>query len=246
MSDAEQPMEDRVLVEVTVPAPYAQVWAAMRDREALANWFGWDADSLADEIEFIFFTHAVADEATGVIDFTGVPDRYEIVADGDRTIVRVVRSAPAAGEDWQGVFDGMIEGWIAFTWQLAFALERHPGEQRRTVFLSGRPRADQLGRLAAGLSATPAPGETWAGPIGPEASAGRVWYLTRHQTGVTVDDWGDGLLVVADEPPSEKSPRGSTMLTLTTYGLSDTAFADLEARWKAWWDERFETVAPGC
>lgn len=244
MSDAETPMEDRVLVEVTVPAPYAQVWAALRDKEALANWFGWDADSLADEIEFIFFTHAVIDEVKGVVDFAGVNDRYEVVADGDRTIVRVVRSRPA--DSWSDVFDGMIEGWISFTWQLAFALERHAGEKRRTLFLSGPPRQDGLGRLLLGLDAAGAPGEPWSGEIGPEAASGQVWFVARHQTGVTVDGWGDGLLVVVDEPPTEKKPKGFTMLTLTTYGLSDGEFADLEARWKAWWDARFETQGPGC
>ena len=52
-------------------------------------------------------------------------------------------------------------------------------------------------------------------------------------------------LVVLDSPPREdKRPRGATMLTLTTYGLSDAAFADLEGRWKAWWDARFENAAP--
>lgn len=244
MSDAEQPMEDRVLVEVTVPAPYDQVWAALRDRETLANWFGWDADSLADEIEFIFFTHAVADEARGVVEFAGVNDRYEIVADGDRTLVRVVRSRPA--NSWSDVFDGMVEGWISFTWQLAFALERHVGQTRRTLFLSGSPRQDGLGRIALGLDAAGAPGEPWAGPLGPETGAGQVWFVARHQTGVTVDAWGDGLLIVVDEPPSEKKPQGSTMLTLTTYGLSDADFAALEARWTAWWDARFASAAPGC
>ncbi|MBN8528300.1 MAG: hypothetical protein J0M36_03575 [Caulobacterales bacterium] len=244
MSDAEKPMEDRILVEVTVPASYAQVWTAMRDREALANWFGWDADSLADEIEFIFFTHAVIDEEKGVIDFTGLNDRYEVVADGDRTIVRMVRSRPA--DSWSDVFDGMVEGWISFTWQLAFALGRHAGQQRRTLFLSGPPRQDGLGRLLLGLDAAGAPGEPWSGPLGPEEAAGQVWFVARHQTGVTVDSWGDGLLVAVDEPPTEKKPNGFTMLTLTAYGLSDAAFADLEARWKAWWDARFETVGPGC
>ena len=79
----------------------------------------------------------------------------------------------------------------------------------------------------------------------PQAS-GEIWFTARHQTGVTVAAWGDGLLVVVDQPPTDKKPRGSAMLTLTTYGLSEAALADLQARWQAWWDERFETVAPGC
>ena len=243
---ADAPTEDHVLVEVTVPAPADTVWAALRDPQKIKHWFGWDADTLKDEIDFIFVTHANADDARRVVDFVGVPDRYEVEARGDQCIVRVVRSAPA-GEDWSDVFDGMIEGWISFTWQLAFALARHPDQPRRTLFFSGPPREDRLARSLLGLDAAPAPGEPWSMALGPDARAsGEVWFLARHQTGVTVEAWGDGLLVVVDQPPTEKHPRGTAMLTLTTYGLSDAAFADLETRWKGWWDQRFETVAPGC
>ncbi|MDI1326396.1 MAG: hypothetical protein PSV23_06295 [Brevundimonas sp.] len=245
MTEAAKPMEDHVLVEVTVPAPADEVWAALRDPQKIKQWFGWDADSLKDEIDFIFVTHAEADEARRVVTFVGVNDRYEVEAAGETTtLVRVVRSAPAG--DWSDVFDGMVEGWISFTHQLAFAFARHPGQTRRTIFFSGPPRADRLGRSVLGLDAAPAPGEPYAMPLGPDADAsGQVWFTARHQIGVTVDAWGDGLLVVLDSPPrEEKRPRGSTMLTLTTYGLSDTAFADLEGRWKAWWEARFENADP--
>ena len=242
---ADQPMEDHILVEVTVPAPADAVWAALRDPQKIQQWFGWDADSLKDEIDFIFITHASADDAKRVVTFVGVPDRYEVEARGEVSVVRVVRSAPAG--DWSDVFDGMIEGWISFTWQLAFAFARHPGETRRTIFFSGPPREDRLARSLLGLDAAPAPGERWSMPLGPDtAASGEVWFLARHQAGVTVDTWGDGLLVVLDQPPTEKRPRGTTMLTLTTYGLADDAFDALQSRWQGWWDERFETVAPGC
>lgn len=246
MTEAARPMEDHVLVEVTVPAPADTVWAALRDPHQIKQWFGWDADGLADEIDFIFVTHAEADEARRTVTFVGIPDRYEVEATGETTsLVRVVRAAPVG--EWTDVFDGMIEGWISFTQQLAFAFARHPGQARRTLFLSGPPRDDRLARSLLGLDATPAPGEPWAMPLGPDTdAAGQVWFLARHQIGVTVDGWGDGLLVVLDQPGHEMKPRGSTMLTLTTYGLDDAAFAALEQRWKAWWDERFETVAPDC
>ncbi|MDP3800675.1 SRPBCC domain-containing protein [Brevundimonas sp.] len=245
MTDAAQPMEDHVLVEVTVPAPADAVWAALRDPAQIKNWFGWDADSLKDEIDFIFVTHAQADEERRTVTFVGVNDRYEVEARGETSLVRVVRSAPAG--EWTDVFDGMIEGWISFTQQLAFAFARHPGQMRRTIFFSGPPREDRLARSLLGLDAAPAAGEPWSMPLGPDVdAAGQVWFTARHQLGVTVDAWGDGLLVVLDQPGNEKNPRGSTMLTLTTYALSDTAFADLESRWKAWWDQRFENVAPGC
>ncbi len=246
MSETPQPMEDHVLVEITVPAAADVVWAALRDPRKIEQWFGWDADTLNDEIDFIFVTHATADEVRGVVTFEGVNDRYEVEARGEATsLVRVVRSAPVG--DWSDAFDGMIEGWISFTWQLAFALARHPGQPRRTIFFSGPPRGDRPARSLLGLQASPPPGERWSMPLGPdETASGEVWFLARHQTGVTVDAWGDGLLVVLDQPPTEKRPRGTTMLTLTTYGLSDAAFADLRGRWRGWWDERFETVAPDC
>lgn len=37
-----------------------------------------------------------------------------------------------------------------------------------------------------------------------------------------------------------------TMVTPATHGLSDAALAYLESRWRGGWDERFETIAPGC
>ena len=246
MTEAAQSMEDHVLVEVTVPAPADAVWAALRDPAKIKDWFGWETDGLKDEIDFIFVTHAEADEVRRTVTFVGVNDRYEVEATGKTTsLVRVVRSAPAG--DWSDVFDGMIEGWISFTWQLAFAFARHPGQTRRTLFFSGPPREDRLALSLLGLDAAPGPGEPWSMPLGPDAAAsGEVWFVARHQTGVTVDAWGDGLLVVLDQPPTEKRPRGTTMLTLTTYGLSEAALADLHGRWQGWWDERFETVAPGC
>ena len=244
MTEAAKPMEDHVLVEVTVPAPADAVWAALRDPQQIRNWFGWETEGLKDEIDFIFVTHAEADEARRTVTFVGVNDRYEVEATGATTsLVRVVRSAPAG--EWTDVFDGMIEGWISFTWQLAFAFARHAGQTRRTIFFSGPPRADRLGRSLLGLDAAPAPGELYAMPLGPDDASGQVWFTARHQIGVTVDAWGDGLLVVLDSPLREdKRPRGSTMLTLTTYGLSDAAFADLEGRWKTWWDARFENADP--
>lgn len=245
MTEAAQPMEDHVLVEVTIPAPADAVWTALRDPQKIHQWFGWETDGLKDEIDFIFITHASADDEKRVVTFVGVNDRYEVEARGDASVVRVVRSAPAG--DWSDVFDGMIEGWISFTWQLAFAFARHPGQTRRTLFFSGPPREDRLARSLLGLDGTPAPGERWSMPLGPDAdAAGEVWFLARHQTGVTVDAWGDGLLVVVDQPPTQKHPRGTTMMTLTTYGLSEPALADLQSRWQGWWDARFETEAPGC
>ena len=55
----------------------------------------------------------------------------------------------------------MIEGWISFTHQLAFAFARHDLQPRRTIFVSGRPKQDGLARSLLGLDAAPAAGEPW-------------------------------------------------------------------------------------
>jgi hypothetical protein len=94
------------------------------------------------------------------------------------------------------------------------------------------------------------PGESWAAALPSGDASGEVWHLGRHQVGLTVRELGDGLLLALGRPPSDKWPRGGTQLTLTTYGLDDAAFADLEARWTEWWTERFDKRDPspedGC
>lgn len=242
----DQPMEDRVLVEVTVPAPADQVWAALRDRDQLMQWFGWDTDSLGAEVDWIFFDHAVPDDAAKVLNFGGMPDRYEVVADGENSIVRVVRSAPVSDDDWNAVYEDMTEGWISFTQQLAFLLARHVGQPRRTIYLSGEPLGDHAlnGLAGVGMDDVPAQGEPWAGVVGPDTLSGTVWHLGRHQGGLTVSEWGDGLLIAHNRGPNAKWTKGWTSLTVTTYGLDDAAFGALQDRWTDWWAHNFRSRPP--
>jgi hypothetical protein len=228
---------DHELVKVVVPVSADEAWRTLRDPAEIDRWFGWRTESLAEEIHYIFVDHARADEGRRIIAFDGTGDRYEVEPRGEHAVIRVVRAGPA-----KPGYDEMIEGWIAFTQQLKFALARHPGEVRRTVRLSGSPR-DEAGApaiIALGLTELPAHGELWSQIVGPEPHlSGEVWHFSRHQTGVTVSEWGDGLLIITDRPPGDGWPHGGSTLTLTTYGLDDGAFAALEARWTVWWSEHF-------
>ena len=96
-------MPDRVLVELTIAAPADAVWEAMRDPAKIYNWFGWDADGLKDEIEYIFVTHATRDEVAKVLFFEGVNDRFELLDQGGQTVLRVVRTV-AETDNWDGVY----------------------------------------------------------------------------------------------------------------------------------------------
>lgn len=226
MSDS----ESRVLVEVTIAAPLDTVWAAVRDPEQISNWFGWDADTLDDEIAMIFGKPDVVDEREHRLKFgewEGIADGFELSARGDETLLRVVRFG-APPTDWDEVYSDVREGWVTFVHQLRLWIEEHHGERRRTVYLSGpTPEGTTLSKL---LELDGFEGSSAALPSGTADVS--VWHRSGFQLGLRVPDWGNGMLVVMDMPADEKRPtRGS--LVLTTFGLDDPdAF---EKQWTDWW-----------
>ncbi|RJF93036.1 SRPBCC family protein [Sphingomonas cavernae] len=241
---------DRILVEVTIAAPADAVWEAIRDPAKIHNWFGWDADTLSDEIDFIFARHVRPEETARILHFKGMPDRFEVEARGDTSLLRIVRATAAeAGEE--NVYDDIVEGWISFVQQLRLALEQHNLGTRRTIYLEGAAKPGGSAPIAAlGLtehSRAPAGNTVRAKLASGDKVDGIAWHRTPFQCGVTVPQWGDGLLIVTDKPTTETSPDGRGMVILTTYGLSDAAFGELEARWKLWWDAHFMKAAePSC
>ena len=53
--------------------------------------------------------------------------------------------------------------------------------------------------------------------------------------------------VVTDKSKTETSPDGRGTVLLTTYGLTDAEFNDLQATWTAWWNARFgKSQEAGC
>ncbi len=247
------PSFDRPLVEVTVSAPAAEVWRALREPAKIRDWFGWETDSLGEEIDYIFLEHAQADDAARVLRF-GLGDRFEVIDHGSTCVVRVVRPAPTADTDWDDVFEDMTQGWIAFAQQLAFAFDRHRGAQRRTLYLAGSPHREGGALAAAALGLVQRslrPGDAYAPVVvGDETLTGTLWHRGNHQLGVTVQGWGDGLLVILDRPANDRWPHGGSQAILTTYGLDDAAFEALRTRWTAWWDAQLgpslDRGGPSC
>lgn len=240
MSDTKLPQQ--VLVDITIAAPIETVWTALRDPEQIRKWFGWDAETLKEEIDFIFLQHA-AEEPNHRLQFgewEGAAHRIELEAEGDKTRLRVVRSGGAPG-DWDSVYEDITQGWVTFMEQLRLALEQHPGAERRTLFLSGAAKAG-VGEPSAALelSTAGAVGSGYDAELATGGTAsGNIWHKTHFQTGYTVREWGNGLLVVTDKGVSENRPHGGGSVILTTYGLSEADFSALKARWEAWWAERY-------
>jgi hypothetical protein len=139
-----------VLVEVLVAAPIETVWKALREKDEIRRWFGWEYAGAEDELTWIVTSGQIASEADRVIHIQGMSDRFVLEPRGDRTMLRVIRSAPADGPEgkgWTGIYDDTIEGWTSFIHMLRLMLELHPGEDRRTLYFSGDGRGDRWGGL---------------------------------------------------------------------------------------------------
>jgi uncharacterized protein YndB with AHSA1/START domain len=154
-------MADPVIVEVTVAAPAQEVWRALRERDQLRRWHGWEYEELEEEIASIFIEDVTESEDRLALDTHG-GGRFELEPRGQSTIVRITRAAPAGSEGWDGIYDEINEGWLTFVQQLRFYLERHPGEERRTVLIERE---------------VPLPD-------------GESWFRSEHQAGVLLDDYG--------------------------------------------------------
>jgi hypothetical protein len=142
-------MTEPVIFEVTIAAPADAVWRALREPRQIRRWFGWDYEGADEEIEQIFFGETTADDARRTLDF-GESGRISLDDQGERTVVRLTRAAPAGSASWDGIYDEINEGWLTFVQQLRFMLERHPGEERQALHvpLTGEPwfeSANQVG-----------------------------------------------------------------------------------------------------
>jgi hypothetical protein len=89
-----------------------------------------------------------------------------------------------------------------------------------------------------------AAGSEYRVEVAGETVSGSVWFQSEHQVGVTVDQWGDGLLVLSYIEPGEAKPSGSAMAVLTFYGVDDEELAAVGGRWEEWWTPLYPPQAP--
>lgn len=227
-------------IEVTIAAPADAVWSAIRDRDQVLRWHGWEVDGLEAEVDMIFFTDTVESPDQRSVVVNG-GDRFDVIEQGDGSLLRMTRAPRDPANHWDKWYDDINEGWTTFLHQLRFALERHPGEHRRTIYLEGTLGSEDEPITALGLS------ESADGPLGApyaadlvgEQVSGALHFRAARQAGFSVEQWGDGLAVLGVAAPSDVRPHGGVMAVLTTYGLSDERRDDLERRWTAWWQARY-------
>ncbi len=223
-------------IVVTVAAPVEAVWQALRDKEKIRHWHGWEYEgaegTLDQEIDLIYFDHVAVDDAEAhVLDIQG-GDKFEVEPHEGGARITLTRAARGDNPDWEAYYDDITEGWTTFLNQLRFALERHPDEPRRTLFYSG------TGTDSFNLPDLPA-GTPYELDLIGERVTGTVWFVSEHQRGLTVDSWGDGLLILSHLGPNEQKPEGAAMAVLTLYGVDDAARAEIDKRWNDWWPSHY-------
>jgi uncharacterized protein YndB with AHSA1/START domain len=212
--------EEGFVMEVTIAAPVDAVWRALREPEQIRRWHGWHFDGLDKEIEVIYRDNVVESAEERWLEIQG-NDRFQLTDLGGTTGLKLTRAPKGANPDWEAYYDDINEGWTTFIHQLKFALERHPSTDRRTIFSTGTATADVFDLAGLTGVADLPPGTPYAA----NGLTGEVWYRSPNQIGVTVAEWGDGLLIAG------RGSGGNATLVLTTYDLDGAAFADLESHW---------------
>ncbi|WP_347109599.1 SRPBCC domain-containing protein [Paenarthrobacter sp. S56] len=226
-------------LSVVVNADAQQVWTMLREPSLVAQWHGWEADELADEIKQIYFDPNVVEgpDHTSLTVHGG--DEFELHPVSGGTEVKVTRAALDHDSEWAQWDEDITQGWLTFLNQLRFALERHPHGKRRTHFVSVSGPGSAIEKL--GLGDLPPVGDEYSLTLSTgEAISGKVWFKSRHQVGVTVHGYaehGDGLLIVAEQLPiPEKRPDGGALVIASTYDLGAHTLADIRASWDKWKD----------
>ncbi|MFD4673346.1 SRPBCC domain-containing protein [Lentzea sp. NPDC058450] len=227
---------DTPRLEIRVATTVGAAWRALRDKDVIRQWHAWQSGELEAELDSIYFTDVVEDEANHTLVPNG-GDKFEIKEDGDGVRIILTRAPLSGDAEWDAYYDDVTEGWTSFLHQLRFALERKPGETRRTLFFGNRGTysGTVVERLA--LDGVGEPGSRYTATLAGEAVEGEVWFRSEHQLGVTVDAWGEGLLVIAGTGPSATDPSGTSMALLSTYGLDEDGYSLLDKRWSQWWSE---------
>jgi len=232
--------QDSHVVSVVLPLPLRDCWPYFRDPELIREWHGWEYDGLGAEITQIFVDGAKIGEDHRSINVGS--HLFNFSEDDGTTRLDVHRAPLSEDSEWAAYVADIDEGWTSFVQQLRFKLERHRDDARRTLFYAGTPKdptispVQWLGLGQVGLQEVGAPYGATASPG--DALTGTLWFTSKNQVGVTVDAWGDGLLVVANGPAGGP-PYTKGEAILTTYGLDEEPRAHLADRWTAWWSRHY-------
>lgn len=246
-------------IALEVDATVEEVWRAISDPAGLQNWFPLKASGGQGVGEQVLLSWGEGVEWPTTItvwepnkrlrwEDNWVPDGMDtqlivdifIETKGGRTVVRLVHSGFAVGDNWDDHYFGVDTGWRMMLQNLKHYLEHHAGTPRQMVHerpllpgirgaawkrLFGGPEGlvkEELSRLAHGGSATLA--------LAPDmAFEGRVEALVdAHGNGIAISIPGlnNAFMIIELEPGEADTHCG---LWLSTYGLPKARIDALQA-----------------
>ncbi|MCL2455413.1 MAG: hypothetical protein FWD18_09000 [Micrococcales bacterium] len=236
-------LDRRTIAALDLVADPDTAWAHLRRPELIRRWYGWDDEALDRKIEEVFVkgAHTFSDGRRRLLTWTdGTTVRLSPTGDPQRTHLAVERPSHEGLSQYDGVRDPVDERWIADVHQLQFALEAHPGEDRRSwcaVGLDAGPRKDRLLDRVGLHGVRGLPVGAHLETVRPDGLhvGGRLVYRTDLQFGLRLHGPSESFLVVFEHPSAVHPPHGCVDVVLSTYGMDDDQLATVAARWDRWW-----------
>jgi uncharacterized protein YndB with AHSA1/START domain len=254
MSD--QPSGKRAIErEIEVPGTPEEVWRAIATGPGITSWYvphtveertgGAMTASFGPGPELQVTGRVAAWEPPHRVLFDGgegVPGlAFEWLVearDGGSCVVRLVNTGFGSGEEWDGQYDGMNEGWTLFLVNLRLHLTHFAGRVATPLLPTADwegPRGEAWAALtgALGLPAAPAPGERVA-TTAPDAPllGGTVAEVGPGRLALVLDEPAPGTAILAAEGMGEHC---SVSVWSYLYGDEGAAAAARdEPRWRAW------------
>jgi uncharacterized protein YndB with AHSA1/START domain len=248
-------------LEIEVPGTPEEVWRAIATGPGISSWYvphtveertgGAAHASFGPEPEMQIPGRVAAWEPPHRVVFDGgegVPGlAFEWLVearDGGTCIVRLVNTGFGSGEDWDGQYDGMAEGWLLFLANLRLHLTHFRGRTATSMLPMGMwptARDEAWRELTAALGIVADPPIGARVELNPTASlrlAGTVVDTGPHRLTLLVDEPVAGTAFVAAEGVGDQ-----TGLSVWAY-LYDDAGANVVARdepaWRQWLGGRAE------
>jgi hypothetical protein len=253
----------REIVSVDIATDPDTVWAYVREPAKIRRWFGWHDDGIDEEIRRLFVTGAHVTES-GELAFCPGRVRSLTWKGGDlltvspspsapctHSVLTVGRRAYESFDVFSGLYDDVDERWIASAQQLRFALELHPGDERRTLRAAGLDAGPAGRRLLDRVGLHGIRGV----PVGchfetrrPDGTllGGTIWHRTEYQVGIRLHGANEPLLIVDLNPTPLRASNGRVTAVLSMFGTDDETFAAIGQHWARWWGLRAlaHAVAP--
>ncbi|GEL94110.1 hypothetical protein [Cellulomonas composti] len=252
-------LDRREIVSLDVAVPMATVWEHLRDTELARRWFAWDGPGYDEELHRFLVElptehrDVVGDATTHALSW---PNHDELVLraaahePGHTHLTVTRRSHEGLLDVYDGVRDVHDEDWLTSVHQLKFALEVHPGVDRRTLAVQGLDAGDRRNRLLDraglhGVRGIPVGGNVEVHRPDGSTLGGTLVYRTVFQFGLHLHGLTESLLVVRETPAAASPPHGQVAAVISTFGLTDEQWDEVERRWEGWWPHRGAVLGAG-